>query len=335
MNAPRPGLVSALSVTATLLLLLTAAPGGDAAATRPRALTPAAEKADDAGVSAGATGPPAGDPAIAAKVLSSPTSLLSYSLPSFSDAMILSFRDTHKDLGMSMDELMDAATAGKLTEYELTINERRNSSLNILSTITQYRAIMQSLHANGRCLDFVRQFATDDPTACDVKRWRRCCRGTANDEDQVLFCATHENLNVSPPYTVATHPANSFRIRPLPVRSAVRQGLSLAALRDRALARAGTLLNASTDRVQMRREKQLTAAATLPRTVPMTAREDTVVPYFFEDQYTELDPTTDDVWTAWCKEFLYFGAGCVEYCCTTDMAGSALSNTAKDPDACF
>lgn len=334
MDTPRRGLVSALSVAATLLLLLTAAPGGGAAATRPRALTPAAESAGDAGAGVGAAGPPAGDPAVAAKLLSASTSLSSYSLSSFSDAMVLAFRDRYKDLGVSMDELMDAATAGNLAEYETTINEQRNSSLNMVWTISQYRAIMQSLHTSGRCLDFVRQSTTNDPTACDVIRWRRCCRGTANDADQVLFCATHENLNVSPAYSVATHPANSFRVRPLPVRAAVRRRLSLATLRSRTLRSTGALLNATTDREQGRRENQLTAAATRARTVPTTAREDTVVPCFFEDQYKDLQPTSDDAWSAWCKEFLFFGSGCVEYCCTTEMAGSAVCNTADDPDRC-
>lgn len=334
MDSPRRGLVSALSVAATLLLLLTAAPGGGAAATRPRALTPADEMAGHAGAGAAAAGPPTGDPAVAAKLLSAVTSLSSYSLPLFSDAMVLAFRDRYKDLGVSMDELMDAATAGNLAEYETTINEQRNSSLNMVWTIAEYRAIMQSLHTSGRCLDFVRQSTTDEPTACDVKTWRRCCRGTANDTDQVLFCAKHENLNVSPAYSVATHPVNSFRVRPLPVRAAVRKRLSLEALRRRTLRSAGSILNASTDREQGRREKQLTAAATRPRTVPTTAREDTVVPCFFEDQYKDLEPTPDDAWTAWCKEFLFYGAGCVEYCCTTEMAGSAVCNTADDPDRC-
>lgn len=334
MDAPRRGLVSALSVSATLLLLLTAAPGGCAAATGPRVLTPAAETAGDAGAGAGAAGPPAGDPVVAAKLLSASTLLTSYNLSSFSDAMVLEFRDTYKDLGVSMDDLMDAATAGNLAEYETTINQQRNSTLNMVWAISRYRAIMQSLYTGGRCLDFVRQSHTDDPTACDVIRWRRCCRGTANDADQVLFCAKHENLNVSPAYSVATHPANSFRVRPLPVRAAIRRRMSLAALRRRALRSTDTLLNASTDREQGRREKQLTAAATWPRTVPTTAREDTVVPCFFEDQYKDLEPTSDDAWSAWCKEFLFFGSGCVEYCCTTEMAGSAVCNTDDDPDRC-
>lgn len=28
------------------------------------------------------------------------------------------------------------------------------------------------------------------------------------------------------------------------------------------------------------------------------------------------------------KEFLFYGSGCVEYCCTTSMTGSAVCNTA-------
>lgn len=191
MDALRRGLVSALSVAAALLLLAAAAPRAGAAATRLRALTPAAETAGGAGAGAGAAGPPAGDPAVAAKLLSS-TSLSSYSLASLSDAVVLAFRNSYKDLGVSMDQLMDAETAGNLAEYEATINEQRNSSLNMVSTIAQYRTIMQSLHTSGRCLDFVRQSTTDDPTACDVPKWRRCCRGTANDTDQVLFCGTLE-----------------------------------------------------------------------------------------------------------------------------------------------
>lgn len=151
----------------------------------------------------------------------------------------------------------------------------------------------------------------------------RCC-----------FAARTRNLNVWPAYSVATYPVNSFRVRPLPVRAAVRQRLSLAALRGRTLRSAGTLLNASTDRVQGRRELQPATAATRPRAVPTTGRQDTVVPCFFEDQYTELEPTADDAWTAWCKEFLFFGAGCVEFCCTAEMAGSAVCNTADDPDRC-
>ncbi|KAK1862269.1 hypothetical protein I4F81_004843 [Pyropia yezoensis] len=224
-------------MAAALLLLAAAAPRAGAAATRLRALTPAAETAGGAGADAGAAGPPAGDPAVAAKLLSS-TSLSSYSLASLSDAVVLAFRNSYKDLGVSMGQLMDAETAGNLAEYEATFNEQRILSLSMVSTIAQYRTIMQSLHTSGRCLDFGR------------------------------------------------------------------------------------------------RELQPATAATRPRAVPTTGRQDTVVPCFFEDQYTELEPTADDAWTAWCKEFLFFGAGCVEFCCTAEMAGSAVCNTADDPDRC-
>lgn len=353
MDAPRRGLVSALSVAVTLLLL-TAAPGGGVSATRVRTPMPAAGTVGHAGAAAGAARP------LASGRLFTDTALSTF----FTDEMILAFRTRYDTLGVSMDELMDAASAGNLAQYQMQINAQRNSTLTMVIAIATYRAIMRSLDTRGRCLDFVRQSTVDDPTSCGVERWRRCCRGTANDADKVLLCAKHENLHVSPRFSLAAHPANSFRVRPLPLHAAVREGMSLSALRRRALERASTLaLNSSTAvRLENWEERQATVGlgdkttaranvvgvpgvagasamnpASRPRTVPTTARLDTVLPVYFEDQFTQRVTAAepDDAWTTWCKEFLFYGAGCVEYCCTTDMAGSAICNTAKDPDGCI
>lgn len=353
MDAPRRKLVLALSVPVTLLLL-TAASGGGVSATRLRAPTPPAETVGHIDAAAGASRLPASDPPVAAKLFSFV----------YSDSMVLAFRNRFSRLGVSMDELMEAASAGNLAQYELEINKQRNSSLSMSFAIARYRAIMGSLHANGRCLDFVRQSTVDDPTTCGVEKWRRCCRGTANDADQVLLCAKHENLHVSPPFSVATHPANSFRVKPLPMRAAVRRRMTLGELRRQSLlsltsltARelghrelghgeeqqvAAGLSDKTTSRANVVTTPAVSdastmSAATRPRTVPTTAREGTVLPFYFEDQFTEreVEAEPDDAWVAWCKEFLFYGSGCVEYCCTTSMAGSAVCNTAQDPDECI
>ncbi|KAK1860926.1 hypothetical protein I4F81_003512 [Pyropia yezoensis] len=351
MVPPRCRLVSALSVVVTLLLL-TAASCGSASGTRVRPPQLHAKTVGRAGAAAGAARPPDTVPPVAAKVL----------FPLMLDLKVMSFLATYSTLGVSMDELMDAERASNLGQYEVEINTQRNSSLSMTLAISLYRTIMQTLHSRGRCLDFVRQSTLDDPAACGLQKWRRCCRGTANDADQVLLCATHENLFVSPPFSLATQPANSFRVKPLPLRVAVRDRITVQALRRRALLAAMLSLNSSTAReLEHREERHATVGlsgtfvaratavdapavahasamgpAKLPRSVPTTARQDTVLPLFFEDQFAVQEETeTDEAWLAWCREFLYYGAGCVEYCCTTLMAGSAVCNTAKDPDECI
>lgn len=294
--------------------------------------------------------------------------------PYFDDAQVLAFRDTYANLGVSFDQLMDAEAAGHLGAYEATINVGRVPPLNMRHAIMAYQAIMARLHDDGRCLDFVRQTTADEAGSCAVEKWRRCCRGTANDADQVLLCAKHEHLLHPPAMATVTHAANSYRVEPLPLRTTVLAGLAAASRRAttpadvasagvassrwqrqrqsvgrRATAGCNDTTTPDTPRSAASAALAASIATLVAGSAPSAAAVDhteaaaaarvveatTVVPVFFEDQYVERQVAVDDAWVAWCKEFLFFSAGCVEYCCTTQLAGSAVCDTSTNPDGCL
>ncbi|KAK1860923.1 hypothetical protein I4F81_003509 [Pyropia yezoensis] len=346
MDAPWRRVAAALPATVALLLvliLLMVVPGGSAVTTkRP-------------GVAATAT--TAGDLRGGSKWL----------FPYFDDAQVLAFREQYKDLGVSFDQLMDAEAAGHLGAYEAAINAGRATLLNMHHAIMAYQAIMERLHDDDRCLDFVRQSTADEPDSCGVEKWRRCCRGTANDADQVLLCAKHEHLLHPPAITTNTHAANSYRVEPLPLRRTVVSGLPTGSIPP--VPSAAQLLSRTQQQPRQAVERQgaagcngtvreappseasaalaasmaalvadAAASAAAAQSEPTAARVTstvTVVPFFFEDQYEEQEVEVEDVWATWCKEFLFFSAGCVEYCCTTLLAGSAVCDMSKNPDGCM
>lgn len=288
--------------------------------------------------------------------------------PYFDDAQVLAFRDEYKGLGVSFDHLMDAEAAGHLYAYEAAINVGRATPLNMRHAIMTYQDIMARLHDDDRCLDFVRQTTADEPESCGAEKWRGCCRGTPNDADKVLTCAKHEHLLHPPAIIASSDAANSFRVEPLPLRTTMVSGLPVfsilvplsiraaPSLRQQQQQRRGVGRQAADDCNGTRRDTPRSASsaalavpmaalvadaapsAALARSEPTAARltsETTVVPFFFEDQYEVQAVEVADVWAIWCKEFLFFSAGCVEYCCTTHMAGSAVCDTTKNPEGCL
>ncbi|KAK1866610.1 hypothetical protein I4F81_009126 [Pyropia yezoensis] len=250
---------------------------------------------------------------------------------------VLAFRDEYKDLGVSFDQLMDAEAAGHLGAYEAAINVGRAAPLNMRHAIMAYQAIMARLHDDDRCLDFVRQTTADEAGSCAAEKWRRCCRGTANDADQVLLCAKHEQLLHPPAMTTVTHAANCYRVEPLPLRTTVLAGLPAASLRATTAAGVASAGVASS-RWQPQRQavgRQSTAgcndtttpgaarsassaalaasiatlvadaappAAAVDRTEAAAASRlvaaTTVVPFFFEDQYVQRQVPVEDAWVA-------------------------------------
>lgn len=358
MCAPWRRVAAALPATVALLLLLTVIPGGSAAATKRSGVAAAAAAARHAPATASGGHPPTRDLHGAGKWL----------FPYFDDAQVLAFREQYKDLGVSFDQLMDAEVADHLDSYEAAINVGRATPLNMRHAIMAYQAIMARLHDDDRCMDFVRQSTADEPGSCGEEKWRRCCRGTANDADQVLLCAKHEHLLHPPAISTATHAANSFRVEPLPLRTSVLSGQAVLLHAPDSLTGAVPSLRQQQQRQGVRRQATagcnsttpgalrsassaalaISIAALVADTAPSTpfsrseassaarlASDTTVLPFFFEDQYEAEQVEVADVWTAWCKEFLFFSAGCVEYCCTTAMAGSAVCDTSKNPDGCL
>jgi len=291
------------------------------------------------------------------------------------DLEVRRFHRRFGDLGVSFDQLMTASRAGTLDAYAADINNGREDPLNITRAVRRYRTILARLDDAGRCVDFVRQATPDEPETCGVERWRRCCRGTVNDLEQVLLCAAHENLGVYPPFRSADGRAtNSFRVRSLPLRRVVRSrtgdvsggarwGRPDAPWRPSAdgaprpprsawsaVAEVGRWAAAVGDgrrgggRAARRRGGAAAAAAAVavegpPRptvaTASRTTDSETVVPFYFEEQYEEMALVLDDPFVAWCKEFLFYSAGCVEFCCSTLFAGSALCDVNSSPDFCF
>jgi len=76
----------------------------------------------------------------------------------------------------------------------------------------------------------------------------------------------------------------------------------------------------------------------LPRPTVATASRTAAggeVPFYFEEQYEEIGLVVDDPFVAWFKEFLFYSAGCVEFCCSTLFAGSALCDVNASPDFWF
>jgi len=293
------------------------------------------------------------------------------------DKQVLRFRNRFADLGVSFDQLMAASQAGTLDAYNADINNGREELLHVSRAVRRYRSILTSLHAAGRCVDFVRQATPDEPDTCGVERWRRCCRGTTDDRDGVLLCAAHKNLGVSPPFRTADgRAANSFRIRALPLRRVVRSqtgGVPAGAARwshpdapwrppaggaaspppapwsvvdavGRWAAAVGGGRRGGGGTAARRRGRAAAAAPAevavegLPRPTVATASRTAAggeVPFYFEEQYEEIGLVVDDPFVAWCKEFLFYSAGCVEFCCSTLFAGSALCDVNASPDFCF